>query len=93
MLTSGDLHVRDRLPLVHGDEPCLLDASAAEVDDKLGLVVVEAREDALEVREGEGAGGEEEGGYDDLRSTYLSTTEPYEMGSRDGAFIATGENW
>ena len=38
-LTLVDLHIRDGLPLIHGDEPLIIAAPpATEIDDELALV-------------------------------------------------------
>ena len=45
--TLVQLHVRERLPFVHGDEPGFAFAPAGEVDDELVRVVVESAEYGL----------------------------------------------
>ena len=58
--------VGDGLPSVHGHAPAILNFAAAEVDDEFCAVIVEGFKDRLQAFEGEGAGGEEEGCYNDL---------------------------
>lgn len=75
-LTLVDLHIRDGLPLVHGDEPprtagagsavILLVATTAEVDDQLAPVAAQGSEDGVQARLAEVCVREEERRYDDL---------------------------
>lgn len=75
-LTLVHLHIRDGLPLVHGDEPprlCValaLLAAAAQVYDQLLLVAAQGAEDGVEARLAEPSAGEEEGRDDDLLSKF-----------------------
>lgn len=78
MLTLVDLHVRDGLPLVHGDEPsrlvvALLLATAAQVYDQLLLVAAQGAEDGVESGLAELAAGEEEGRDDDLLKQFANS--------------------
>lgn len=47
-LTLIHLHIRDGLPLIHGNEPSVLAPSpTAEVDDELGPVAVQRSQDRV----------------------------------------------
>ncbi len=73
-MTSGQsfhtfiyLHVRNRLPFIHSDEPTALALPpAAEVNDQLGLVTAERREHCVQTLLAEPTTGEKERSDDDL---------------------------
>lgn len=73
------LHIRDGLPLVHGDEPprlvvgLALLAAAAKVYDQLLLVAAQGAEDGVEAGLAELAAGEEEGCDDYLLSKFAGS--------------------
>lgn len=79
MLTLVHLHIRDGLPLVHGDEPprlvvgLALLAAAAKVYDQLLLVAAQGAEDGVEAGLAELAAGEEEGRDDYLLSRFANS--------------------
>lgn len=79
MLTLVHLHIRDGLPLVHGDEPprlvvgLALLAAAAQVYDQLLLVAAQGAEDGVEAGLAELAAGEEEGRDDYLLSRFATS--------------------
>ena len=71
--TLRNLHVRDRLPLVHGDEPRLPSTSTAEIDDEFLCIVVERCKYSLKSLEREFARRKEKRSDDDL----LYAVSPY----------------
>jgi hypothetical protein len=48
ILTLIDLHVRNSLPLVHGNKPSIVLLPAAEVNDKLFLVAIQSSKHCVE---------------------------------------------
>lgn len=89
LLTLVHLHIRDGLPLIHGDEPprlvvgLALLAAAAKVYDQLLLVAAQGAEDGVEAGLAELAAREEEGRDDDLLRKFATSKHLFPQTPQD----------